>query len=240
MKIYQSENYEIFQPIIGNRNINKAKVEKICSDINNGFNLLPYCPIIVSESEVKFNIIDGQHRFEASKNTKNPVYYVIAPPLTLKQIAVMNSRAEKWKPVDFLNCYINLGAKDYEDILYIMDTFRLAIKTAIDLLMFNKHTAKNSTEIFQSGEFKSNFFEETEGLLILVNDLFGRYTFSMDRYLIGAVQAIKEKGLCDFEKLKQKIASAPMMMDKQMDVKNYIYNIERVYNFKNQKRETIY
>jgi hypothetical protein len=30
-----------------------------------------------------------------------------------------------------------------------------------------------------------------------------------------------------------------MGMDKQGDVKNYIYNIERVYNFKNKERQTI-
>ena len=202
--------------------------------------MLPYCPVIVSQVGEKFKIIDGQHRAEASKRTDNPIYYVITPSLTLKQIAIMNSRGEKWKMVDFLNCYIKLGLSDYEQISIVMYKHKVAIKTVIDLLMFYKHTEHSSTDLFQSGEFKCNHFEKTDQLLEIVHELFGRYTFGTDRYIIGAVMKIQEKGVCDFQKLKEKINMSPMMMDKQTDVKNYIYNIERVYNFKNHTRETIY
>ena len=59
--------------------------------------------------------------------------------------------------------------------------------------MFNKHTEK-STDIFQSGEFKCNYLNETEDVLTLCEELFGHYTFSKDRYLIGDVQQIQKKG----------------------------------------------
>ena len=239
-QIVQTNDYSLFESITGNRNLSQTKIEKICNDIANGFNMLPYCPIIVSESDGKFQIIDGQHRFEVSKKTQNPVYYVVCETLTLKQIAQLNSRGEKWKPQDFLNCYIKLGISDYEHIREVMDKHKVGINTAINLLMYNKHVETKSTEVFQSGDFKCNYLQETHDLLTLVDSLFGRYTFSKDRYLIGAVQAIQKKGKCDFDRLRTKIAASPIMMDKQTDVKNYIYNIERVYNFKSQTREVIY
>ena len=66
MQINQSTNYELFENIIGNRNLNLAKIEKITKDVDNGFNMLPYCPIVVSETpQGKFHIIDGQHRLKA-------------------------------------------------------------------------------------------------------------------------------------------------------------------------------
>jgi hypothetical protein len=240
MEIQQSKKYEQFENIIGNRVLSVSKIDKICNDVNAGFNMLPYCPIVVSENELGFfHIIDGQHRFEVSKKTNNPVYYVVCNTLSLKQIAQLNSRGDKWKANDFLNCYINLGIEDYKILKEFMKAHDTNIKLSIDLLMYNKHTEK-STDDFQSGDFRVKFMEEVTMLVELTESIFKRYAFSRDRYLIGAVQIIAKKGKCDFEKLKQKISSAPNLMDKHGDVKNYIYNIERVYNHKNSIREVIY
>jgi hypothetical protein len=239
MEILKTTDYTLFQPILGNRELNPVKIKKICADIENGFNMLPYSPIIVSNQKGKLGIIDGQHRMEVSKRTKNPIYYVICDDITLKQIAQLNSRQEKWKATDFLSCYIKLGIEDYKDILSITNEFKLSIKTATDLLMdFSYHS--RTTEDFQNGDFKSNHFEETKKLLRLTEKLFSKYVFSKDRYLIGALIKLQEKNLCDFEKLYSKIEAAPNIMERHHSIKGYIYNIERVYNHKNSIREVIY
>lgn len=239
IEIEQTEDYSKFDVIMGNRNISKVKIDKICNDIKDGFNMLPYCPIIVSEGENKLKIIDGQHRFEVSKKTSNPVYYVICNTLTLRQIALLNSRGDKWKVSDFLQCYIKLGIQDYSTLTRVMDKYKISVRVAADLLMFNQAKA-NSGDVLQSGEFKCNYLEEVNVLLDLVQSIFHTYKFSMDRYLIAAVQTLQKKGLCDFEKLKTKIAAAPMIMSKQTDPKSYLNNIEAVYNYKNSKREIIF
>lgn len=240
MEIQQTNTYELFENIIGNRILSNAKIDKIVNDVNGGFNMLPYCPIIVSQNNSgHYHIIDGQHRYEVSKRTGNPVYFVVCNTLTLNQIAVLNSRGDKWKANDFLKCYINLGIEDYKVLQDFMKKHDTNIKLSTDLLMYNKHTEK-STEDFQSGNFRIRFLQEATELVTLTESIFKIYSFSRDRYLIGAIQTICKKGKCDFEKLKLKIASAPNMMDKHSDVKNYIYNIERVYNHKNSIRETIY
>ena len=240
MEIQQSKKYECFENIIGNRILNLNKIDKICSDVTSGFNMLPYYPIVVSENELGlFQIIDGQHRYEVSKKTNNPVYFTVCNMLTLNQIAQINSRGEKWKITDFLNCYIKLGIADYSRIKEIMHKHKIAIKLAVDLLMYNNPKVK-STDTFQGGEFKCNYYEEADALLTLTDSLFGQYTFSKDRYLIGAVQELEKQGLCDFEKLKYKISQAPMAMDRNASIKTYMSNIERVYNHKNSIREVIF
>lgn len=244
MEIYQTKEYSLFDSILGNRPINQGKVDKIVKDISEGFNMLPYVPVIVSQNaEGQLRIIDGQHRRLVSEKTGNPVYYVICNTLTLKQIAMLNSRGEKWKITDFLNCYIKLGIEDYKVLKKVSIQQGINLRTAADMLMFNTPAAGSnmgSTEKFQNGEFEVRFLKETEELLQLTKSIFERYNFSKDPKLIAAVQILAKNGKCSFDKLKAKITQAPMNMDKCANTKLYLSNIERVYNFKSQTREVIF
>ncbi|MCH9621048.1 MAG: hypothetical protein S4CHLAM20_04620 [Chlamydiia bacterium] len=74
----------------------------------------------------------------------------------------------------------------------------------------------------------------------LVFLLFSRYVFCSDRNLIYAVRKIKISNKCDFNILANKIDSHPMVMDKKSSWKDYIYNIEKVYNVNAVKRKTIF
>lgn len=241
MKILETQNYSEFNVISGNRVINKKKVERLIDDIKNGLNLLPYCPIIVYKENGLFQIVDGQHRFETSKTLDLPVYYVMCDKLDLRQIARLNSRSDKWSNKDFLQCYIKLGVEDYKVLSAFIDKYNIVYSAAIELLMYNKvQTVNGSMDRFRDGEFRVKHLESAERLVQITQQIFGRYKFSNDRYLIGAMQKLLKIGKCDIEVLKQKIASAPMQMNPQTSIKEYIYNIERVYNYNNSKRTTIF
>ena len=241
MEIKTTKDYEKFDTILGNRVINEKKVERLMDDINKGLNLLPYCPIIVYPENGKLKIVDGQHRFETSVRLEEPVFYVECEPLNLKQIARLNSRSDKWGSKDFLDCYVCLGVEDYKILKEFMKTYETIYTVSIDLLMFYKiASGQGGMDKFRDGEFKVNYFEESSQLIVLTRKLFDRYKFWNDRNLIMAVQKLQDKGLCDFEVLKRKISEAPNEMDKQGSPKLYIYNIERVYNFKNSIRTVIF
>lgn len=241
-KIYSSINYDEFSIINGNRNISIKKVDRIIDDINRGLNLLAYSPIIVYLKGDELMIVDGQHRFTVSKKLNLPVFYVIAEALELKNIARLNSRQDKWSQLDFLKCYIKIGIEDYEILQSVLDEFEVGISTTAQFLMEGSiiGARRDSGQKFSDGEFKVNYLEEVKELFTLSHSLFDRYRFYKDRFLISAVQAIAKKGLCDFDLLKEKIDAAPMEMDKQTSMKNYIYNIERVYNYKNSIRKVIF
>lgn len=239
--IFQTRDYALFGAIVGNRSLNQAKIDKICADVQAGFNMLPYVPIIVCEKDDKLAIIDGQHRKVVSERTGNPVYYVVCNTLTLKQIAMLNSRGEKWKPQDFLNCYVNLGIPDYIKLRDFIKSTGVPVGVSIDMLMFNAPKANNGGgEAFQDGNFKCLYYDDAVRIAQCTEDVFGRYAFSKDRYLLAAVQELMNKGKCDFDRLKVKVKAAPVMMDKQTDKKRYLDNIERVYNFKVHNRDIIF
>ena len=242
MTIQQSENYNLFCTINGNRNVNSKKIEKIIDDINKGLNLLPYCPIIVYKSgfDDTLFIIDGQHRFVVSKKLNLPVYYVLAEAFTLQQIALLNSRQDKWTANDFLRAYIKIGIQDYITLSAVVNEYKTGLMLTSTFLMYGK--VVNSRELgpaFRDGNFKVNFYDETIALFKLTLKLFEPYRFRADRNLVTAIKEIKEKGLCDFDILQKKLAAAPMMMNQNGTVKDYIYNIERVYNHNNKERKHI-
>lgn len=240
MEIKSTKNYDDFTTIIGNRRINQRKVDQMITDVVSGLNLLPYCPIIVvkQEKDNKLGIIDGQHRFETSKQCNQPVYYLEHEHITLQQIAQLNSRGEKWKATDYLNCYINVGISDYNFIKEIMETYKVSISISIGLLM-NYDSLSNNTEDFQSGNFKCNHYDKTIELLNLLVDVFGEFDFHKDRYLISALIKLKDRGLCNFETLKAKLKKVPHQFEKQVNSKSYLFYLEKVYNHANQTRQVI-
>ena len=202
---------------------------------------MPYCPIIVYQKDDKFKIVDGQHRFETCQRIKAEVHFVECEPLTLKQIARINSRSNKWSNKDFLDCYVRLEVQDYILLRDFIAKYHVVYSAAVDLLMHGKINSKGgSMDIFRDGEFQANNLEEAERITGLTIDIFDRYKFRSDRYLIAAMQEIDKVGKCDYDVLRTKINQAPMMMDKQPSWKEYVYNIERVYNHNNQKRIVIF
>lgn len=240
MEIQQTKDYSKFDTITGNRNINEKKVSRICADIQDGLNLLPYCPVMVYEANGKLNLVDGQHRFNVSKKLGLPVYYVVCQEISLQQIATINSKQDKWTARDFLKCYIKLGNEHYVTLDKILKEYKLQISTAYEMLLNRTPINRKGAESFKDGTFEVRYLKETREILDLARDIFGRYIFTYDRHLLGALIRIQQKGKCDFKVLKEKISTAPNLMDKQSTVKNYIYNIERVYNHNNRERKVIF
>lgn len=242
--IHETTNYSQFELLLGNRPINKQKVSKLKNEAKNGLNLFPYCPIVVykASNHENYKIIDGQHRFTASKELQEPVYFVVCEQLTLAQIARLNSNSTNWTSKNYLECYLKVGIEDYQDLKEIITRYNLAYATAVDLLMMGNFKSKGSACLrhFKEGTFKSNHYQTTVALLDEVEEVFGRYEFWNHGYLVEAYRQLLEKALFDKETLIAKIKQAPNIMDRRHSVKEYLFTIERVYNDKLQKRVTIY
>ena len=242
MQILKTTDYSIFNTIVDNRKISKRKVEWIKTDVQNGLNLFPYCPIIVSGNLGEpHNIIDGQHRFTASVELKQPIYYVVAHDIKLRDIARMNSNTDKWSNTDFLECYIQLGMKDYSVLKDFISRFNVALRTSVSLLMSNDvKGGGNHSEAFKDGTFVCNYLTEAVELVQLVDSLFGAYKISRDSNLMDAVKKLQKKNRWDIEKLQEKVVRHKNMIDKQTTTKNYILLIEQIYNMGTQTRKIIY
>lgn len=94
--VYETYDYDKFHIMEkGNREIDHYK--KIATQMNEQF---LFTVIIVNE---KFEIIDGQNRFLASKELHKPIRYIIVEGYGVEQVRMYNMEARNWQKKTLLN-----------------------------------------------------------------------------------------------------------------------------------------
>ncbi len=83
--VMKSSDYEKFSILEQNRVVNDKHVNELVVSIQNSGQLTP---IIINE---KFEIIDGQHRFDACRILKIPVMYLISYKTSINEVILMNN-----------------------------------------------------------------------------------------------------------------------------------------------------
>ena len=237
--INYSTEYKKFKLIAGNRNLNELKIKRIIQDIDNGLNMLKFCPIVVTKD---LAIIDGQHRFQVSKILKLPVYYVIADDLTLHQIASINSRTERWKPNDFVNCYASVGNKDYILLRDFINEFNLPVSAALNVLTCGLSSMQRSPKIkleFEEGNFKVQQAKDARRIVEYAIR-FDKFSGNRSGSFLEAISHIMKINKFDPEVLIEKYTANPDALFTQSGRKEYLMKLEEIYNYRNQKRYAIY
>jgi len=245
IKVYVTTDFKLFARIKGNRSLNKLKIKKIVRDIKNGNNLLPDFPILVSNGELKLQVIDGQHRLEAAVETKKPVYFIIRKEqLELHKMARFNSLQEKWKPADFINCYIEKGISDYKKLDEFVQHYRVPISVALNLLYYgvtgeDSGAKEDIIEMFRRGEFKVKHNKQATEIIEECKkfELFDGWN---TRPFIVTISKVLAADLCDFKELVEKFNADPRQLQKHSNTKAYMNNLEQIYNKGYHKRRTIY
>lgn len=246
IKVYMTEDYKRFSKIDGNRPINKKKIANIIEEINAGNDVLAECPVLVKElNQTKLEILDGQHRFEVSKQLKRPVHYIVKKQeMNLYNIAKVNSNTEKWKAEDFINCYVKAGNKDYE----IIDQFHKQYKAAVGVCLSMLHhgglkadfgAAANLVKEFETGIYKVKKYKEAVQLIEICKS-FEPFEAWNSRNFIVAISKILAANKCELDVLLRKLKADPSKLQKQADWRKYLVNLEEIYNIGNSKRRVIY
>lgn len=70
-QVNQTNDYNLFKSLKGNRNVNKLHVQRLKESFKGDYLM---SPIIVNQN---YEIIDGQHRFNAAKDLSLPVNFII-------------------------------------------------------------------------------------------------------------------------------------------------------------------
>jgi len=151
MQILNTSDYSLFKRISGNRVVNKAHVKKLAQSIAEDTELSAYVPVIVND---KMQVIDGQHRLEALKTLKLPIYYVKAGGLGLTDVQALNTRTKVWGPMDFAKSYAELNKKDYITYLAFRNKYKLPHNVTMSFLGKNTGGGGSSKEMFRNGKFK--------------------------------------------------------------------------------------
>ena len=241
--IYCTKSYDRFVNMPGNRALNRAKINRIKKDIENGLDLLRYCPIIVAEKDGKLEVIDGQHRLQVCKDMRSLVWYVLADELTILEVARMNSNTEKGKNKDFIHCYTSQGNEHYKKVQEFMDKYKFRLSATLALLtkgsITNDGSNEHSLKKFQEGSFVVN--KEAEAINVAETVLkFEGFSAVNSRTFVMAICKILEGQKIDIQEVIDAYLANKDKLQPQGNWKGYLMNLETIVNINKSKRRIIY
>lgn len=237
-------NYNLFKKHEGNREHVETNILALMDSIREE-NLLHLRPILVDE---QMRIIDGQHRLEAAKRLKVPIFYQIQEKMTNKSICLLNNNQLKWTLPDYMHHHAALGVESYIKLTRFCKEHKITLPLA--LIVLSKKLGGGSTDSFKLGLFKfPSEFDQLEALIIFQN--LKKLISYMESKLMGNVAYIKGstfasafvffmncKGV-DFEVFMKKLpyrldAIRPCARQQQ-----YLDLFRDIYNYKNQNPITL-
>lgn len=240
VRIYWTKDYGQFRFLKGNRDLDEAKIKRIMRSVENGLEFFQYCPIMVNNDGY---VIDGQHRFYVCKKLGKHIFYVVVPDFSLRQVAEMNNNASKWKDKDYLNCYVDVGIKDYKTLLDFITEYELNIGIAISLLAQGKvHGSGGERDNFREGLFKVRFLDEALNFMHWADDFAPYCETYKTRSFLQAVEVLRENpdNAPVIVELIEKLSKHSLTIEKRSTPKEYLAHMEDLFNFRNSKRRRIY
>jgi hypothetical protein len=245
--VYSTTDYKRFRFIEGNRETetakSKSKRARILSEIKAGNDILDESPILVNESKSHLDIKDGQNRFLIAKSLGRPVHYIIKnKEMSLYNLAKINTNVEKWSSGDYINCYIKAGNENYKLIQKFQKKYGIAIGLTLSLLTNGIEKANDSghdAEVlipkFQQGNFEVKKYKDACMIAELCMSFQG-FSQWFSRPFVIAIMKIMQAGKCDFQRMMSKFNRDPKRLQTQRNWKEYVTNLEQIYNLDNAKR----
>lgn len=236
--IYRTTNYDLFGYFDGNRDIIPSHVKNL--EISFAENQLEV-PIVVNEL---FLIGDGQNRFEACKNLGLPVYYMVIPGLTLKDIQRLNSNTKTWSWQQHMESCCKLEMEDYKIYRDFFNSYQIQHTECMQLVSGNtslRGGTKTMAKTFNDGQFKVGDLDKANDYASKITEL-GRYYdgFNRKSFVRAIIHLLenKDKNLDEYlhETFVRKLANRSQMLTHQINRDDYIKTIEGVYNYRCSKK----
>ena len=207
-----------------NRIINWPKVNKLAEAMKKN-SLLPIYPIIVNP---KFEILDGQHRFEAAKIARVDIYYIVSSGCyDIENVAESNCFQKGWNIGDFIRYHTKDGKPEFVKLTVLADKYKIWPAQIANL----HETEKNASKI-KDGTFTFSNYEETVEVLKHARTIgleFGFDHWNKRPFLRAIKYILTIKG---YNKLRmgQKIQAHRSKLVKCHEAKQYISLLEEIYN----------
>lgn len=245
IKIYATTDYDLFHKLTGNRPVLPERIRKIISSIEE-IGWIPV-PIVVNE---KFEIIDGQGRFESLKALGKPIQFIIVEGIGINECTAMNINSTNWNLNDFINRYAadpkSPNHQSYKKLKTLMETY-LAISlrvigTALKGSFYGGEDIKKN-RVYISEEM----YKQAIPKLDYVEDVFNGIKTQLPNhtgeknYLLCAILFCYDLPEIDKQRLKTAIINNINYPDAiWKDVRTAVVFIQRVYNKGLKQQNKIY
>jgi hypothetical protein len=220
-------NYDRFVFKVGNRPV-RGRVINLIAAIEKK-NMLANYPITVSELDNgKLEIADGQHRFEAARALKVPIFFIRSrQAITIEEIASANQHQKSWNMYDWLESWIARGNKDYATLKQFCDTFRLPVSVAMEVIGRTYGGEQNNA--FKEGRFQVGNLPFGQTVGHTLGALRGHIPVADLRLVRAIIKVLQVKGI-SIDRLIKKLVSHASMFERQGTWMKYVELIERLYN----------
>lgn len=234
--IYQTTDYSKFGLIKGNRDITDAHVRMLISSISKK-NLLRFNPILVNE---RMEVIDGQHRLEAASILNEPIYYITALGARIEDVQALNAHQKQWTLKEYAESYAELGFKDYKILLRFMQEQDMPVSIAAWLL--SSKTQGGHMTKFRAGGYVADAVGEAYQVSEKIRLFDKRITSQVRRSkgFVRAIRTIMRSGNVDWKRMEHKLAITNNQIPSYQSMRDYLREIEDIYNYKNQTVDRIY
>lgn len=249
--VNETNDYTMFRTLEGNRNVNKLHIKRLKESFQKAYLL---SPIIVNE---KFEIIDGQHRFEAAKQIGLPINFIIATNYGLKEVQMLNENMKNWKKEDYLNAYCDLKNPEYLKFRNFMRRFPEFGIAACETILTGKLTGGSDnridsnlrSEINIRGTYTIRYFQEGEltipnyvlsvenaKKIIMIKPYYEGFNRSS---FVRAMIGIFRIDYYNHSKFIERLTANPTALQHCANITQYKFMIEDIYNFRSREKVSL-
>ena len=232
-KIYVTTDYNKFKFLKENREIYPTHVNRLVKSIKQRDVKIP---IIVDRD---FNILEGQHRYEAYKKLSMPIHYSFRTTIAMSDIRTMNVSTQKWNLYDFLHSYKQSGNKEYIHLDWFVRTYKFGIRESV-MMCTNSSGSSHARDLFKSGKFKVKDLESAKLSATRINAMKEYYAFYRKRTFIYALlRVFKEPGF-EWHRFWNNVQKSSGTLKDQGSRDAFIADIVKLYNHRTPKDKKIW
>jgi len=245
-KVYKTNDLSIFKQIEGNRIPNLQHVKRLADSIR--VYGMKCNPILVNE---RMEVIDGQHRLMAAKESESFVYYIIVNGYSLNEVHTLNLNQKNWTKKDFMEGYANMGIESYIKLREFANknddyTFNDCIAlcqnnssgTSRSLALAVKHGSKlnGSVQIFEQGTWKCDDIDIAQDMANKIRMIKSYYSGYNRSSFVSTMIGLLQKEIFDFNEFMHKVRLQPTALVDCANRDQYRTLIEDIYNYKSRNK----
>lgn len=228
-QVHTTTDYFLFKSIDGNRNKNLLHLNRLRKSMEQNY---LFTVIIVNE---RYEIIDGQHRFDVIQELGLPLNYIICPGYGLNEVHVLNQNSKNWVADDYLQGYCDLNYPNYIAFKNFCKKHDLNTSSAL-LLLNNGNRSKGAIDVFNSGKFVITDINHAEKIAYMLNHIKPMYKGYSRSAFICAILKLSKNPNFEIIEFITKLKLQPLALFDCVNVDQYVALIEEIYNYRRREK----
>ncbi len=182
-------------------------------------------------------VVDGQHRLQARKELKLPVYYIIVDGLGLRETQRVNSAAKNWGDKDFLDSFVQQNYAHYKVYKKFRETYQFGHQETI--FMLSGGGVNNYSQDFKDGNFSVSNLDRANDWAEKIYQIEPFYKGFKRRSFVSAMLTCFKHEQYNHEDFIAKLSYQSSKLVDCTSVQFYLRIIDEIYNFKRKPEDKI-